>query len=195
MWDEKYDSEDYIYGKQANTFLQENADAMPMGEILCLAEGEGRNAVFLAKKGYQVTAVDASMVGLNKARKLAEENECSIEFVHADLGDYDPGVDKWHGIVSIFCHVPLEIRKQLHKNIVPALKENGVLLLEAYTPAQLAHGTGGPPSEDLMMSAALLQEELPGMVFSHLQQLEREVVEGTFHSGTGAVVQAIGRRA
>ena len=195
MWDEKYDSEEYIYGKQANTFLQENVDSLPMGEILCLAEGEGRNAVFLSKLGYRVTAVDASEVGLNKARKLAEENGCAIEFIHADLGDFDLGMNKWDGIVSIFCHVPLSIRKQLHAKLAPALKDDGVLLLEAYTPAQLAHGTGGPPTEDLMMSATLLHEELAGIEFSLLQELEREVIEGSFHSGTGAVVQAIGKRA
>ena len=194
MWDEKYDSEEYIYGKQANTFLQENSDALPPGKILCLAEGEGRNAVFLSKKGYRVTAVDASEVGLTKARKLADENDCTIEFIHADLGSFDLGTEKWDGIVSIFCHVPLDIRQRLHANLAAALKEDGVLLLEAYTPAQLAHGTGGPPDEELMMSADLLREELVGINFSLLQELEREVVEGSFHSGTGAVVQAIGAR-
>ncbi len=191
MWDEKYSEAEYIYGTQPNTFLKENYAAIPLGDVLCLAEGEGRNAVFLAKQGYRVTAVDSSLVGLKKAEKLAEKNGCSIEFIHADLEVYDPGLEKWDGIVSIFCHIPLHIRKQLHKNIVQALNYKGVFLLEAYTSAQLAHGTGGPPTEELMMSAELLREELNGLEFTYLQELERDVVEGSYHSGLGAVVQAI----
>ena len=193
MWDEKYSEAEYIYGTEANTFLQENFTAMPSGDVLCLAEGEGRNAVFLAKQGYRVTAVDSSLVGLEKARRLAQENDCKIEIVHADLQDFDPGVKKWDGIVSVFCHIPLPIRLRLHKKIVHALKDKGVLLLEAYTPAQLAHGTGGPPTEDLMMSADLLRDELKGLEFLQLRELERDVIEGTYHSGLGAVVQAIAR--
>ncbi len=193
MWDEKYDGAEYIYGTEPNTVLHDNFTAMPLGKVLCLAEGEGRNAVFLARQGYKVTAVDSSIIGLKKAEKLADENDCTIEIVHADLEDFDPGLKKWDGIVSIFCHIPLHIRKKLHKKIVHALKTNGVFLLEAYTAAQLAHGTGGPPTEDLMMSAELLREELNGLEFKQLQELERDVIEGSYHSGRGAVVQAIGR--
>lgn len=192
MWDEKYNVEDYIYGIEPNDFLREHFTALPKGDVLCLAEGEGRNAVFLAKNGYNVTAVDSSSVGLEKAKRLANENSVSIEFNHSDLSLYDLGENRWDGIVSIFCHVPEEIRKMLHKRIVKSLKPSGVLLLEAYTPAQLKHGTGGPPTTDMMFSEILLREELEGIEFSRLIELEREIVEGSYHSGLGAVVQAIG---
>jgi len=193
-WDDRYDTEGFIYGTKPNEFLKNNYANIPMGSVLCLAEGEGRNAVFLAKQGYRVTAVDNSSVGLKKAKKLAQDNAVSVEFIHCDLATFDLGVMKWDGIVSIFCHVPELIRKELHKQIPKGLKEAGVLLLEAYTPRQLPLGTGGPPSEDLMMSAKLLSDELKDIKYSHLCELERDVTEGTYHSGLGAVVQAIGTR-
>ena len=110
MWDERYNTEEYAYGKAANNFLEENYTAIPKGNVLSLAEGEGRNAVFLARQGYTVTAVDASQVGLNKAKKLAEEHGVTIELVHADLADFDLGENRWDGIVSIFCPLPSALR-------------------------------------------------------------------------------------
>lgn len=191
MWDERYRAKEYVYGTKPNRFLEENFHSIPRGEVLSLAEGEGRNAVFLAKQGYSVTAVDASIVGLNKARKLAEENGVVITIIHADLADYDPGEKMWDGIVSIFCPLPSAIRKQLHRKVVTALKPNGVFLLEAYTPDQLKHGTGGGNSVDLMQSKESLSVELAGLKFRHLVELERDVTEGIYHTGIAAVVQAI----
>jgi SAM-dependent methyltransferase len=191
MWDERYSAEEYAYGTNPNNFLEVNVSSIPKGKVLSLAEGEGRNAVFLAKQGYSVTAVDSSLVGLNKARKLAEENGVIVEFIHTDLAEYDLGENKWDGIVSIFCPLPSSIRKQLHKKVEAALKQNGVFLLEAYTPAQLKYGTGGGNSVDVMQSKESLSLELAGLKFKHLIELERDVVEGIYHTGIGAVVQAI----
>lgn len=191
MWDERYAVEHYIYGEQPNDFLKENYQRIPKGRVLSLAEGEGRNAVFLAEQGYEVTAVDSSLVGLNKARKLAAQRGVSIEFVHADVKDFPIGESQWDGVVSIFCHVAADLRSQLHKNIVAGLKPLGVLLLEAYTPQQLGRGTGGPSQEALMMSQAQLLDELNGLHFLLLHEVQRDVVEGTHHTGAGEVVQVI----
>ena len=191
MWDERYSIKEYAYGTKPNEFLEEMITHIPKGDVLSLAEGEGRNAVFLASQGYAVTAVDASLVGLNKARKLAEENGVVIEFIHADLADYDLGENRWDGIVSIFCPLPSSVRKQLHKKVEAGLKPNGVFLLEAYTPDQLKHGTGGGSSADVMQTKESVSRELSGLKFKYLKELEREVVEGIYHTGLGAVVQAI----
>ncbi len=191
MWDERYSSEAYAYGKNPNQFLEENYKVIPKGKVLSLAEGEGRNAVFLAKQGYIVTAVDYSQIGLEKARKLAEENEVSIELINADLADFDLGDHEWDGIVSIFCPLPSALRKELHKKVVAGLKTNGVYLIEAYTPEQLKHDTGGGKSVDLMCTKESLSHELIGLKFKHLIELERDIVEGIYHTGVGAVVQAI----
>ena len=191
MWNERYSSKEYAYGTEPNTFLAANFQHLPKGRVLSLAEGEGRNAVFLAQQGSVVTAVDGSQVGLDKAQVLAEARGVNIERVCADLAVFELGVSTWDGIVSIFCPLPPAIRQALYRKVLAALKPGGVFLLEAYTPAQIQHGTGGGKSVELMQTAATLRAELPGLDFVHLVELERDVVEGVFHTGLGAVVQAI----
>jgi SAM-dependent methyltransferase len=195
VWDERYSAVGHAYGTTPNEFLVAQFRAIPKGRVLSLAEGEGRNAVFLAQQGYTVTAVDASLVGLNKARKLAEENDVVVEFIHADLADYDPGENQWNGIVSIFCPLPSSVRRELYRKVIAGLKQRGVFLLEAYTPDQLQHGTGGGSSVDTMQSEESLRLELGGLKFEHLIELERNVIEGAYHTGIGSVVQAIARKA
>ncbi len=191
-WDSKYgDNQSYIFGTEPNTFLAEYFSQLPRGKVLCLGDGEGRNSVFLAKQRYQVTAVDMSLIGIEKAKKLAEENDVSINFVHRDLQDYEIGENCWQGIVSIFCHVPVSLRQKIHADVVRGLKPAGVFLLESYTPDQLKHGTGGPPNADLLMTSATLSQELTGLSFSHLVEIERDVQEGSGHSGWSAVVQLV----
>jgi 2-polyprenyl-3-methyl-5-hydroxy-6-metoxy-1,4-benzoquinol methylase len=191
MWDDRYSAEHYIYGTTPNTFLATNAARIAKGKVLCLAAGEGRNAVFLATMGYTVTAVDASSVGLQKAQRLASKSGVSITTIHSRLEDFDLGLAAWDGIVSIFCHLPPLIRRIMHRKVVAGLRPAGVLLLEAYTPRQLNHGTGGPPTLELMISAAQLSDELSGLTFVRLKELEREVNEGTHHTGVASVVQVI----
>ncbi|MCB9641842.1 MAG: class I SAM-dependent methyltransferase [Myxococcales bacterium] len=194
MWDQRYDVEEYVYGKEPNDFLRQHSHLLPEGEILCLAEGEGRNAVYLAEQGYHVTAIDASAIGLSKAHKLALERNVSITTQVADLEQYKFAEERWSGIVSIFAHLPPLLRKRVHQNIVHSLRPGGVFLLEAYTPAQLQYKTGGPPVAEMMMDLQSLQEELVGLQFIHAQEIVREVHEGQFHHGTSAVVQIIARR-
>lgn len=194
MWDERYRADFYVFGKEPNGFLEQHVGELRKGEVLCLAEGEGRNAVFLARQGFKVTAVDASPVGLAKARRLAAEHGVEIDTVCADLEDYDMGVERWDSIVSIFCHVLPPLRKKVHARVRDALRNGGVFLLEAYTPAQLVHGTGGPKSAERMMSKALLREELAGLKFRRLEELEREILEGVHHTGRSAVVQLIAEK-
>ena len=192
MWDQEYDTEDYVYGKQPNDFLMKRYTTIPNGKVLFLAEGEGRNAVFLAKHGYTVTAVDLSIVGLEKAKNLAAENNVNIELICEDLETFDLGDNKWDGIVSISCHLPPELRQHLYKRIERALKPSGVFFLEGYRPEQLKFKTGGPPLAEMMTSKETLVKELPNLKFSHLKEIDREVNEGINHHGMGAVIQAIG---
>ena len=192
MWDERYSSEEYIYGKDPNEFLANVVGKIPKGKVLCVAEGEGRNAVFLAEQGYEVVAVDSSAVGLEKARKLAEERGVSIQTIVCDLAQFDIEPESWDGVVSIFAHVPPQVRKELHKKIVNGLRSGGVLILESYRPDQLKYKTGGPPSAEFMMTLEGLEQELKGLNFDYGVELDRDVVEGKFHTGKGAVVQIIG---
>jgi SAM-dependent methyltransferase len=191
MWDERYNTAEYVYGTDPNTFLANVITEMPTGRTLCIAEGEGRNAVFLAEHGHQVVAVDSSAVGLQKAQRLASERGVVIETVVGDLAHFEIAADSWDTIVSIFAHVPPDIRRPLHRKIVQGLRPGGMLVLEAYTPAQIKLGTGGPPAPELTMNLEILHKELHGLVFRHAVELERDVIEGRLHTGKGAVVQVV----
>ena len=193
-WDARYSEPGYAYGTAPNDFLRAMAGRIPPGPVLCLAEGEGRNAVFLAELGHAVTAVDASAVGLAKAASLARARAVGLETVHADLADFSIKEGAWAGIVSVFAHLPPALRARLHASVVKGLRPGGVYLLEAYTPQQLAFGTGGPPDAELLMTADALRRELAGLELEICQEVERDVVEGRFHSGRAAVVQLLGRR-
>jgi SAM-dependent methyltransferase len=194
MWDQRYSSDDYVYGTEPNAFLVAVANRLPAGRILCLGEGEGRNAVWLAGQGHAVTAVDASRVGLEKARRLAASRGVTITTVHADLAVYPIEAGSWDGIVSVFCHVPPPLRADLHRRCVAGLRGGGILLLEAYTPEQVGRGTGGPPTAELMMDMDTLRRELAGLEFLELRECEREIQEGALHTGLGAVVQVVARK-
>ena len=196
MWNDRYATTEFVYGTEPNDFLRENAERyLPQGgAVLCLAEGEGRNGVYLAGLGYRVTGVDGSSVGLEKARRLAGERGVEIETVVSDLADFDLGEARWDGIVSIWCHTPPELRQKLHRAVVKALAPGGVLLLESYTPKQLEYRTGGPPNAEWMMTAEGLKRELSGLEFVSAEEKIREVHEGKFHGGTSAVVQVVARR-
>src|SRR5690606_8149969 len=128
--------------------------------VLCLAEGEGRNAVFLAGRGHAVAAVDFSAEGLRKARQLASERNVDIETIEADLATFDLGTDAWSGIVSIWAHTPSVVRRRIHAAVPAALAPGGVFVLEAYRPEQLGYGTGGPSDPDMLPTLAGLREEL-----------------------------------
>lgn len=192
-WDQRYATEDYVYGEQANDFLRDHVASIPAGRVLCLGEGEGRNAVFLAEKGYEVTAVDQSATGLAKCRALAARQGVEVNTVCTNLDGFVIEADAWQGIVSIFCHTPAPIRAALHRQVKDGLRSGGAFLLEAYTPAQLRLKTGGPPVAELMMELDRLREELGTLDFHVAREIERQVVEGRLHFGVGAVVQILAR--
>ncbi len=193
-WDDRYSEDGYLFGTAPNSFLAEHVKSIPKGDVLCLADGEGRNSVFLAKQGYQVTAVDMSLIGINKAKKLAKQNSVSIDFIHSDIKDYAIAENHWEGIVSIFFHIPVDLRVSLHTSVMQGLKNKGTFILEAYTPDQLKHGTGGPADAKLTMRKEPLTQELKGLSFSHLAEIERDVQEGSGHAGWSSVVQLVGHK-
>lgn len=192
MWDERYSTAEFVYGTAPNAFLVSVIDRLPEGRVLCVAEGEGRNAVYLAQAGRRVLAVDASRVGLEKAGRLARERGVQIDTLVADLANFVIQPNSWDAVVSIFCHLKPQLRKSLHRQVVAGLRRGGVLVLEAYRPEQIRYGTGGPASVDMMPSLAELREELQGLELQHAVELDRDVNEGRYHTGKGAVVQVLG---
>lgn len=195
MWNERYNEAEYIFGTEPNDFLRDEFSKIPIGgSVLCLAEGEGRNAVFLAQQGYQVTAMDMSEVGLNKALKLAQDRGVDIITQVADLADYEFGEAKWDGIVAIWAHLPTAVRQYVYAQIAPALKPNGVFILEAYTEQQLTmDAVGGPPAtqRERFGSLAVLRAELEEITGIEKQRM---ISEGKRHQGLSAVVQFIAKK-
>jgi len=205
MWDDRYGEEGYAYGTEPNVFLREivSSDAidLPQGsKCLMLAEGEGRNGVFLAGDAncrFDVTGVDSSEVGLRKAVELARSRNVQDKYhaVVGDLAEYDLGVERWDCIVGIFCHLPPPVRDRVLTAIPRALKPGGYAVFEAYTPAQLQYGTGGPPSAELMYSSDLFSKAFEGkLTVVRNDEVVRDVVEGKYHTGLAAVVQFVGRK-
>ena len=194
MWEDRYAADEFLYGTEPNDFLRDHVDHLPDGPVVCLADGEGRNGVFVASTGRPTTSIDLTAAGVAKTRRLAEDRGVVIEAIQADLSTFELGVDQWAGAVSIFAYMPPPVRRDLHRRVVAALRPGGVLILEAYTPDQIGRGTGGPPVAEMTMSLELLRSELDGLDIEHGVETLRDVREGPGHTGMGAVVQVIARK-
>ena len=194
-WDARYNEEGWAFGKEPNDFLREAADRLPAnGRMLCLAEGQGRNAVWLAQRGHEVTAMDQSAAGLEGAKQLAAERGVTLTTVRADLAEFELEPGAWQGIVSIFAHVDGALRARVHARVERGLAPGGVFVLEAYRPEQIGRGTGGPSDNDRMVNLARLRRELPTLEFLVAREIDREVLEGHRHRGMSSVVQLVARR-
>jgi hypothetical protein len=178
FWNERYLEKSFAYGKMANDFLQ-TQDFSKGSKILCLAEGEGRNGVYLAKMGCEVTCIDYSESGIEKMKLLAEV-------------ELEPNA--WDGIVLIFGHFPKELRKYVHGQIYSALKPGGKLVLEAYHKNQLNFKTGGPMTDKLLYSETELKSDFNEFSSIQIEMKEREVLEGQYHFGKAAVIQVVGMK-
>lgn len=198
LWDRRYAEPELAYGAEPNDFLREMAPRIPPGPVLGLGEGQGRNAVYLAGLGHAVTAVDQSSVGLQRAQALAADRGTSLTTLAADLADADfeiaPWKGPWSGIISIFCHLPSALRRDLYPRCAAALAPGGIFILEGYTPRQLEFGTGGPKDPDMLDTLAELGDLLPGLDLEIGRELVREIREGALHHGQGAVVQVVARK-
>jgi SAM-dependent methyltransferase len=195
FWDKRYNEEGLAYGNLPNDFLKENFQLIPAGgSILCLAEGEGRNAIFLAQKNYEVSSVDFSATGIKKTIQRAGEAGVKIKTHLEDLNEFEMGINNWDAIISIFGHLPPEIRTSVHAKIIRALKPGGLFLMEAYVPEQLMFNSGGPKEISMMMSLEILEKELGALKPIIKRTCIRDIQEGKYHQGLSAVVQFVGKK-
>ncbi len=199
FWDARYANEPgYVFGTEPNDFLVSVAANLRSGaRILCVAEGEGRNAAFLAAAGHQVTAVDHSAIGLEKGRQLATARGVVDRFtpVVADLLSFDLGRESWDAVVWIFLHLSPGERQALLKRAADALKPGGLLILECYTPRQVKWNSGGPvQAPELLLTWDELRSADLGLHTVIGREVERDVIEGTGHTGRADVVQWLARK-
>ena len=196
FWDDRYRTADYVFGTDPNKFLASQAHRLTAGmRVLALADGEGRNGVWLAERGLDVLAVDASSVALTKARTLAAERGVTLEAELADLTNWDFGEDRFDAVVAIFIQFADPVlRKRVFSNIRDCLKPGGLLILQGYRPEQLEHGTGGPRKVENLYTAALLREAFSDMELLHLQEHDEVLSEGCGHAGLSALIDLVARK-
>ncbi len=193
FWDERYATDDYIFGTAPNVFLASQAGLIRSGmRALAIADGEGRNGVWLAEQGAQVLAIDVSPVALEKARKLAEERRVILEFEQADVLNWDWPEETYNLVAAIFIQfAPPPERDRIIAGIRRALKPGGLLILQGYTPKQLEFATGGPPDAANMYTADLLRKWFGDWDITHLNEHESFINEGTHHHGMSALIDLV----
>jgi cyclopropane fatty-acyl-phospholipid synthase-like methyltransferase len=196
MWNERYSEPGYLFGTEPAAFLRREAMRLSAGETaLCVADGEGRNAVYLAGRGLSVTAMDASDVAVDKARALAETRGVTVDFHLADIATWDWDARQYDVVVGIFFQfVGPALRDEIFAGMVRALAPGGVLLVHGYTPAQLAHNTGGPRALENLYTAELLRDRFRDLDLLHLAEYEADLSEGSRHVGRSALIDFVAQR-
>jgi SAM-dependent methyltransferase len=196
FWNARYATEEYIFGTAPNVFLASQAALVRPGmRALAIADGEGRNGVWLAEQGAAVHAIDVSPLALEKARRLAAERGVALETEQADVLNWDWPQDAYDLVAAIFIQfAPPPERDRVIAGIRRTLKPGGVLILQGYTPKQVEFGTGGPPNPANMYTAELLRAWFGGWDIVHLAEHESVISEGSHHHGMSALIDLVARK-
>lgn len=191
-WDHRFSDEDYIYGEKENQFIHDMSELIPaQSKVGCFAEGEGRNAVYLAKLGHDVKTYDQSAVGLEKTKQLASKNHVAVETVRMDLTKEKVENDPFDAAIMVFGHVPKKDQQFFLNNIVDAVKSGGLVIFEVYSEDQLNYKTGGPPSHDMLYDPLEVLEWVKSYQCIHFYYGEAVRNEGKGHVGLGHVIQVV----
>ena len=194
-WEGRYRPPDYLFGKEPNAFLKSQAHRLRPGQTaLSVADGEGRNGVWLAEQGLDVLTVDFSETALAKAQALARERGVRIATEVADLNSWRWPKAAFDVIAAIFIHFAGAERDAFFANLKAALKPGGLLLMESYRPAQLNYRTGGPPDAELMYTRDLLQKAFSDFSELDIREYDNVISEGTAHVGMSALIDLVGKK-
>lgn len=196
FWNSRFQQSDYLFGTEPNAYLRRHAGRWESGQrILCVADGEGRNSVWLARQGLIVDAFDISDVGVDKAKKLADAAGASVAYSVSSCDDWNWLVAAYDGVAAIFVQfADPAMRERLFGHIVQSLKPGGILVLQGYTPKQLAYKTGGPSQVAHLYTEPLLRHAFDPMEILELQEYEQQLNEGTQHSGKSALIGLVARK-
>jgi len=195
-WNKRFSTDDYVFGTEPNEYLRAHASAWARGSrVLCVADGEGRNSVWLARRGVHVDAFDISDVGVAKARKLAAAASVSVAYSVCDCDDFAWPQATYDGIAAIFVQfADPAMRTRLFANMAGALKAGGTLVLQGYGPKQLEYKTGGPPLLSHLYTGELLRGAFAPLELIELEEYEADLSEGARHSGRSAVIGLVARK-
>jgi SAM-dependent methyltransferase len=195
-WNRRFAADGYLFGTTANLWLQQHTAVWRPGQrVLCVADGEGRNSVWLAEQGLQVDAFDIAQTGVAKARALAAARGVTVNFSISDCDTFAWPEAAYDGVAAIFVQfADPAMRARLFANIVRCLKPGGTLVLQGYTPKQLEYKTGGPGQLSHLYTQALLREAFASLQLVELSEYETEVDEGAGHRGRSALIGLVARR-
>jgi SAM-dependent methyltransferase len=195
-WNKRFAAESYLFGTEPNAWLRERVSVWTPGQrVLCVADGEGRNSVWLARQGLQVEAFDIAEVGVAKARRLAEQHGVQVQFQVAGCDDFGWPAARYDGVAAIFVQfADPPLRERMFERIQQTLRPGGTLVLQGYTPKQLEYRTGGPPLLSHLYTADMLRQAFAGMDILELRDYEADVAEGSGHLGRSALIGLVARR-
>ncbi|MEX2476801.1 MAG: class I SAM-dependent methyltransferase [Gracilimonas sp.] len=194
FWNEQYSETDFVYGTEPNQFFKEQIDHLNLGKLILPAEGEGRNAVYAAQKGWDVKAVDYSKSGKEKAMKLASEKDVEISYDLSDLAEYHFGKEKYDVAAFIYVHLPRSIIKDVYRNVIKSLKQSAKIVVEVYSLNQLGLDSGGPKDERMLYTEEKLRDLLSGTNIKWMEEMEIDLSEGKYHVGKAMVIQAVAEK-
>jgi len=194
FWNKRYSELNYAYGKEPNQFYKSEINSLKGDKILFPAEGEGRNAVYASKEGWDCYAFDISEEGKQKADLLASENNVSLKYIVSDFRDVNYPDEYFDCIVLIFAHVPTDLREDFHQKMLRMLKKGGHILLEGFSKDQINNTTGGPKNEAMLFSKEMLQKDFSLLSNLNINEKDVDLHEGPFHKGLASVIQLIGTK-
>jgi len=198
-WNDRYSNKEFAYGEHPNDYLKEQLTKLEAGKALFPAEGEGRNAVFAAILGWEISAFDISIEGKNKALQLAEKNKVSIDYQVGELSLLNYQEDYFDVIALIYAHFPSNSKSLLHQTLGKYLKKGGIIIFEAFSKAHIDYisrdkNVGGPTDINMLFSVDEIKADFPGYEVIELEEKEIELKEGLYHNGKGSVIRFIGKK-
>jgi 2-polyprenyl-3-methyl-5-hydroxy-6-metoxy-1,4-benzoquinol methylase len=194
MWDQRYADAEYVYGTSPNVFFKRMLDTLPAGKILLPAEGEGRNAVYAAECGWNVTAFDQSEEGRKKALRLAAERHVEIGYDLVSLEEAEFSENEFDAVGLVFVHSPASMRQALHHRLLRFLKPGGTLLLTGFAKEQIACQSGGPKDASMLFSSDELLVDFQDLEIISIEKLDTTITEGEFHKGRAMIIELEARK-
>lgn len=197
FWDKRYSANKYVYGKEPNAYFKEHLKALSTGNILLVGEGEGRNAVYAAKLGWNVSAFDLSVEGKKKAKLLADENNVQIEYCVGELHELNFQREQFDVVAVIFTHFPPQSRTNIHRNLASYLRRGGIVIMEVFSEKQINYQAkgdygAGPKDVDMLYTLEDIKSDFKNFKVVELQEVEKYLSEGDHHKGLSSTIQFVG---